>query len=401
MFVNKSVKNAVLMMLMTAMISFFGLGTIQIKAAWGDYDPSFATGGIYEDAATGSVPLEAFVQPDGKILLTGYNLASNGKKRMMLRRWTANGAIDTTFGNNGNAVIIAPINVNNDYTGTDITMLSNGKIAVVGQSGNNVAVWIVDSNGSGDANFGYGGMKTLSDYAHKAEKEKIVASGSKPIVAVYDANLECFVLLKLNLDGTPDTTYGTNGVSQTNLIHDKFAYGLPRIDMIIEGDTKKTVIIGLTYPNVSMASLINFDRKTANGSDDFSFTPSAVNGTGFTISRIFRLKSGTGYIYDRSYTSTEPDIQTYITKLNYDGTFNIELASTYSLFPTGIQSDGRIVTGSFTGDGHNSYGENLVQHGSGAFVGLPDREILQPDDKTIQFSTHINGKLKLIRRLKI
>lgn len=118
----------------------FGLQTSEVKAAWGAFDSSFGNAGTFSDIGTNSYPNSVIVQPDGKILVTGYSLASNGKMRFMLRRFTANGAIDTTFGNNGNAVINAFIFVNNDYAGWRMTMLTGGKIAVVGQAGDGVGV---------------------------------------------------------------------------------------------------------------------------------------------------------------------------------------------------------------------------------------------------------------------
>ena len=69
------------------------LGGAAMKAsgAWGDLDTSFGSGGTYQETATGYQLGDVVMQPDGKILVTGSKLNSNGKKRFFLRRYYQTG----------------------------------------------------------------------------------------------------------------------------------------------------------------------------------------------------------------------------------------------------------------------------------------------------------------------
>src|SRR5688500_9054706 len=73
------------------------------RAAWGDYDPSFGFQGVVGDPVTGHIPQGIVIQPDGKILITGYRTLTVGGKGFFLRRYLANGQLDTSFGTNGAA----------------------------------------------------------------------------------------------------------------------------------------------------------------------------------------------------------------------------------------------------------------------------------------------------------
>ena len=82
-------------------------------------DPSFGTGGVVLGPANGSTgtALSAasavVVQPDGKIVVAGLATPSSFSdisvpSTLVVRRYAANGALDTTFGTDGQANIPLP-----------------------------------------------------------------------------------------------------------------------------------------------------------------------------------------------------------------------------------------------------------------------------------------------------
>lgn len=367
---------------------------IEISAAWGTFDTSFGSAGTFSDTGTNSYPNSVIVQPDGKILVTGYSLASNGKKRFMLRRWTANGAIDTTFGNNGAAVISAFINTNYDYAGWRMAMLTNGKIAVIGQANDKVGVWVVNSNGYGDTNFANNGQKFLTDY-HYANG-RIAAFGSKIILGVFSDDLNRVVIHRLNADGTDDTTFGSNGISLTTIIHaPSFS---PTFEMIAETDTKKITIGGISSPSGG-SQLKRFERLTPNGSTDLTFIPAQTTiPTAASFNGFARTSDGE-YIYT-DMQSVGVGFNARLYKLNANGTANINQPIGAANHLIGIQSNGRSIVG-------NGFTDNLDRHDT-AFNFLDTAAVgynadyymgaVQPDDKLV-VTARVNNRLTLFRWL--
>lgn len=54
--------------------------TLEIKAAWGDFDTSFGFQGVTFETITGYHPRSVAIQTDGKILVTGYRITPFGGK---------------------------------------------------------------------------------------------------------------------------------------------------------------------------------------------------------------------------------------------------------------------------------------------------------------------------------
>ena len=112
--------------LLTVIIVLFVL-THTSLSAWGDKDTTFGLlGGIADLSVTDHHPLGIAVQTDGKLLVTGWRLAGNGRKRFFLRRYLSNGGVDTSFGNNGSAISNALIITTAHYYGEKIVVQDNG-----------------------------------------------------------------------------------------------------------------------------------------------------------------------------------------------------------------------------------------------------------------------------------
>ncbi len=141
--------------------------------ATGAIDSSFGTGGIAIDPitptgvatshATGS---SVVVQPNGAIVEVGSATGSNGYSDLLVARFNPSGALDSTFG-----------------SGTGYTLIDMG----VGSGGSTA---LIQPNG------------------------QIVAAGW---VGMYPST--AFGTARLNADGTPDTSFGTNGVATTHVLY--------------------------------------------------------------------------------------------------------------------------------------------------------------------------------------
>lgn len=311
---------------------------ISANGAWGDFDTSFGTGGTYQETAAGYQLGDVVMQPDGKILVTGSKLNSNGKKRFFLRRYLSNGTPDTSFGNNGSAVINTFLNANYDYGGVEVRMLSYSKIIVLGYSGNNLAVWMVNGDGYGNTGFGYNGFKVL---AYSSSSAHIGSISGKPVICFYNEDSQRVVIIKLNVDGTQDMTFGTNGISTTNILGSNVLHTW--FQMITEAGTNKITVAGMSQ-NSSQPS-IRLERKLSNGAHDFSFTTFG-HGVGATeisyITGLEKLSSGE-YIYGILNPEFGSNFSSSLSRTSSSGVLEERISSGTGGKLIGIQPDGKIV----------------------------------------------------------
>lgn len=147
------------------------------------------------------------IQPDGKVVVGGEG--SNDFKIVRLDRY---GEFDTSFDTDGIA--------STDLGGTDIvkaiTVLSSGKILVVGTSDGNLALVRYNANGSLDTSFDTDG-KLVTDLGGTETLNSLIAlADGKFLAAGTDGNND-LVLMRFNSDGSLDTSFDTDGKVATDL----------------------------------------------------------------------------------------------------------------------------------------------------------------------------------------
>jgi uncharacterized delta-60 repeat protein len=166
----------------------------------GDIDTSFATDGVFTAVLDGDTANVVRLQSDGKILVGAGN--STGGNQFIFRL-LENGTLDTTFGDAGYVVT--------GFSVEDIILANNGTIYAASYH----AVSKIDTNGVIDTAFGNNGLAIVSpgvgdirDYGGFAffEDGSFLVSGG-----VRDTRYVAF-LIKYNPDGTKDTDFGNNGV---------------------------------------------------------------------------------------------------------------------------------------------------------------------------------------------
>src|SRR5215470_10201903 len=101
------------------------------EAGPGDLDTTFGVGGVASTQSPGNDLQGKFIalQPDGKIVVvgqTGCDLCTFSD--LVVARFSANGIVDSSFGNNGKVLI----SFNNVTIPTAISVQSDGKIVVAG-----------------------------------------------------------------------------------------------------------------------------------------------------------------------------------------------------------------------------------------------------------------------------
>jgi len=202
------------------------------RAADGDLDPTFGTGGKVTTDLKRSTDLAKAVadQADGKLIVVGQTYQNNdfSGEDFAVARYNTNGTLDSTFGSRGR--------VRTDFPGlaavaSSVVIQPDGKIVVAGGAfplftfAGDFKVVRYNPDGSLDTSFGSGGIVTTTfpgdgSYAFAVALQadgKIIAAGTDFVdFNPGDMSDTDFALERYNPDGTPDATFGNGGQVTTD-----------------------------------------------------------------------------------------------------------------------------------------------------------------------------------------
>ncbi|MFE2913984.1 calcium-binding protein [Kitasatospora indigofera] len=177
----------------------------------GGLDAGFGTGGtVLTDFGGGADAVHAVaVQADGRIVAAGHTGNSVGNYDFALARYNVNGSPDTGFGTGGR--------VTTDFGAFDsangVAVQADGRIVAAGVSGSDFALARYNVNGSPDTGFGTGGRVT-TDFGGSENAQAVAVQGDGRIVAAGSGatgGSSNFVLARYNTLGGLDTGFGTGG----------------------------------------------------------------------------------------------------------------------------------------------------------------------------------------------
>src|SRR5215470_3809965 len=192
----------------------------------GSLDSSFGNGGEVSTEFDGLLDSVSavLVQPDGKIIAVGAASSAITSFDFALVRYLSNGTIDTTFGSAGK--------VRTDFGGSNIdiafaaALQPDGKIVAAGTNtdatGSKVTFAIAryNSNGSLDTTFDSTGRASV-DFGsfNQAAKAVLIQSDGKIVTVGFpddEASDSDFLLARLNVNGSLDTSFGVGGKVRTS-----------------------------------------------------------------------------------------------------------------------------------------------------------------------------------------
>lgn len=187
---------------------FFALLIPSAALAQPELDTSFNSTGIQvTNVSPGSdVPATILVQPDNKIIVIGI-----GSLGVQLVRYNQNGSLDASFGTGGIATV--DISPGDDSVGS-AAIQPDGKIVVVGPVGASIFLARFNQDGSLDATFGTNGIVTtnLGYTQHFANKVLVQDDGKLVVGGTVSFVGNRGILLRYNSNGSPDSSFGVNGV---------------------------------------------------------------------------------------------------------------------------------------------------------------------------------------------
>jgi uncharacterized delta-60 repeat protein len=215
------------------------------------------------------------IQDDHKIVVSGA-LNNNVDYDVELVRYNTDGTLDNSFGINGK--VTAPVGSLDDY-GMCIALLDNMKILVGGFYSSPAYLHIFllkfNSDGSPDTTFGNKGTDTLlTGMSDDIANAIAIQPDGKILLSGYSSNGSDndFLLVRFNPDGSPDSTFGTDGKVITNV------GGSNDVSYSIGLQTDGKILLGGTAYN-GMYDDMAVVRYNTDGSVDSTFN---VDGKVFT-----------------------------------------------------------------------------------------------------------------------
>jgi uncharacterized delta-60 repeat protein len=217
----------------------------------GSADATFGTRGtvvtpftVLEDLARAVV-----VQPDGKIVVAGF-AGSEVIGDFALARYDSNGTLDPTFGSGGK--------VTTDLSGgladgiRAIAALPGGTLLAAGAASVNMGLARYSADGALDRSFGTGGKEVVHIGLTGAHAFSIVSLPDERFLiagnVVDDLTRSDFLLARFNADGTLDPTFGTRGVTTTDFTGiDDVAFAVTLQDdgrIVVAGDSNSIDVTG-------------------------------------------------------------------------------------------------------------------------------------------------------------
>jgi uncharacterized delta-60 repeat protein len=183
-------------------------------AAAGDLDPSFRSGGVAVTQSGLVEPFAILTQPDGKIVAGGAGVQPN-LTVFGLARHHLDGSLDTSFGNGG--VALTPIG--SFGFATAVARQPDGKLVAAGQSygpSQTYEFTLVryEVDGTLDTSFGADGVVTTPVGSSDAEAFALVLQPDGKLV-VAGGNRADFVLARYQTDGNLDPSFGIGGIAIT------------------------------------------------------------------------------------------------------------------------------------------------------------------------------------------
>jgi uncharacterized delta-60 repeat protein len=235
----------------------------------GSLDTSFADSGKAVHRFSGNLAGEMYgvkILSDDKIVTAGYR---TGSAAFGVMRFLSDGERDLSFGNNGEAVL--PNEPTHNHLGclflqdTAIVMatvsftggLSQFILAMMDSSGNPHPLFGSDGiiQTGIDAKFNFSGGESLA----LTNEGKLILSGTTP-----DSGPTKFSVFRFLLDGTIDTTFGTNGRTDIQFTTNNVCH-----DMQID-QNGKILLVGSVSVGFGMAGIA---RLNPDGTPDTTFAP--------------------------------------------------------------------------------------------------------------------------------
>ncbi|MCB9190168.1 MAG: T9SS type A sorting domain-containing protein [Flavobacteriales bacterium] len=252
---------------------------VRLNGADGSTDASFGvSGSYYMPFPQGSFLMDVALQSDGKIVAAGFTTESDTD--VLLVRLTQDGTPDNTFSFDG----VVKTDASGIDLGSALVIGADGKITVAGATNNDGLLIRYNVDGTLDNTFGNSGIAVQNlGIGSSLFNDVVNGEGDKMYVCGWfnGGPNKSFLVAKFNTDGTPDESFGSLGYSLDDLsLNDDDE----AMELVYQPDGR-VLVVGDAVITGSVGAMIRFN---ADGSYDQSFG----NG-GFVTTSI-----GVGNVYE-------------------------------------------------------------------------------------------------------
>ncbi|MDM7921923.1 MAG: delta-60 repeat domain-containing protein [Pyrinomonadaceae bacterium] len=242
----------------------------------GSLDTTFDGDGrrTFEFFPNSSVAMSSALQPDGKIVVVGANDTSIYP--VGVARFNPNGSLDPTFGDGGKKVITNPIRTS--LFEWKVALQPDGKILIAGSFptiiGFDFSILRLNSDGSMDTTFDGDGVFNLNFLGEAEVAYDLAVQPDGKIVLVggiYFDGTRAFGIARVLPNGGIDPTFGTGNGTMITDIRDPASNGFLFAEAFAVGlqSDGKIIVAGRGF-TLSLSSYMVLARYTANGVLDLS-----------------------------------------------------------------------------------------------------------------------------------
>ena len=307
------------------LIILVGLSSLQIIAQDGSFDETFGTDGriLHSFSEYDTYARHMITLSGGNFLITGFtsNHSSSADNSGYISKHLPNGELDMTYGTDG--VILFPYGNNGGSGMGGMTRLFDGKILLSGRINATSVIIRLNRDGTFDTTFGDNGIVyPIWPGALGVQSDGRIISFS----GFYDGFNLLYSCSRYYPDGSLDTSFGDNGTIITDITQYRFDYSTA---MVIQPDNK-IVVVGRSYDSVYGYAVVS--RFNSNGTRDTEFGTNGVQITpigespGHGFYNDVAIKDGKIIaVGGREYSGGTGGFggeQSAIVKYNYDGTLD-------------------------------------------------------------------------------
>ncbi len=216
-------------------------------------DPTFGIDGFLR---TDERLVDLAVDPAARIITLGYETPPDNSAvhYLVLTRYLANGTPDTSFASGGRYKSDLP------YFPSALQLQADGKILVAGSP----STLRFDDTGALDPTFGDAGAVSVSNLQLGSLQDLIIDPDQRVVLLADNGNIVS--LLRLEIDGSFDETFGSNGLQQF-----KLGAGIEHYFFIASAPSELILFGGFSRPDLTTGNQITLARLTASGGLDSSF----------------------------------------------------------------------------------------------------------------------------------
>jgi uncharacterized delta-60 repeat protein len=332
-----------------------------VEAAEGDLDSAFGEGGKFiADTDRGSIGFAITLQPDGKIVVAGATKSKKKGYDFAVARMNSDGELDEAFSEVGQFDFFR-----GDDIAHAVALQQNGKIVAAGEvynkanNSSDFGLLRVNSDGSLDTSFGPNG-KVTTDFSGLADRVFAMAirpDGKILVAGLTDTGVDFdFALARYNSNGSLDETFGTGGKVTTDFFNSSdICYSIA-----LQPDGK-IVAAGVMSGNFALA------RYNPDGSLDTDFAENGKINFDFfghdDSAQAVALQDGKILVAGYAYNAGNTHSDFALARLNSDGlldaSFGVGGTATTdffgdldSVFGVAFQRDGRILAAGFATSGN-------------------------------------------------